>query len=341
MPHYKSLIAITTCNRLDYVKMFFYDYLKFCKASENFDFLIALDGNDNQYIEFCSQNHIPLLYSNEREGVGLSKNRVLKQYPNYDYYFFIEDDVELINTAFFQKQIEIAQQTNIHHFSCGEAFRFYPIVSQKKHYEYSILFTLFGSGVVNFFSKAGLDKVGGWHTEFAKYKRFGHTEHSYRFYNQKLSPAPFAYVEEFENGYFRWHNPQHVTDPKDIERGNGDLAQVESQLIEQKLIFFPLTILSSFNTLTMLNKAEISIPFDYLPSDSFVSKNIKNTFLRQYEKIGLLEQYLNETNENERITQVKKYLQIIDHIMQSTTYRIGSALLFPFQKLKTFISKSK
>ncbi len=339
MSNFKALIAITTCNRLDYVKAFICDYLVFCNSSDEFDFLLALDGNDKKYIEFCNTNRIPLLYSQEREGVGLSKNRVLKQFPNYDYYFFIEDDVELLNSAFFYNQIKIARITNIHHFSSGEAFRFYPMVKRLKSNENSILFTLYGSGVINFFSKEGLQKVGGWHTEFAKYKRFGHTEHSYRFFNQNLCPAPFAYVEEFENGYFRWHNPQHVTNPEGIERGDGDLAQVESLLIEQKLNFFPVSTLSDFFIENIQNNTHLSFSFSYLSSDSFVHKIIKNDFLNQPEKINLLEQYLKETSEIEKDKQIKTYQKIIFDILQSTTYKIGKMILFPLQKIKTIFYK--
>ena len=85
----KSLICITTCNRVSAIKAVIWDYINFCKKNDSFDFLISLDGDDKETVRYCEKHNIPLVYSKVREGVGLSKNRVLKTYSEFDYYFFI------------------------------------------------------------------------------------------------------------------------------------------------------------------------------------------------------------------------------------------------------------
>ena len=117
---------------------------------------------------------------------------------------------------------------------------------------YHIIQAMYGSAQVNFFTKMGLDTVGGFHTEFAKYKRFGHTEHTYRFYHTGLSKYPFQIVEECIEGYFRWNNPKPRT-VVNIKASENNLFMGEEKLIRDKLTFFPLQTLSEYHTINIEN----------------------------------------------------------------------------------------
>ncbi|MGD9991916.1 MAG: hypothetical protein AB7S69_01345 [Salinivirgaceae bacterium] len=238
----KSLVCITSCNRLSDVKKYIWDYINFCNKNEGFDFLLALDGNNEDYIQFCNAYEIPLLYSEEREGVGLSKNRVITKFPNYNYYFFIEDDIELLDSSIFALHIDVSKETGYPHFiSSGiqHIIGSFHTVNNKK-----IIKAEFGGGTFNFFTKAGLIQAGGWHTVFAKHKRYGHTEHTYRFYNAGLQPAPFLLIEETQKMTLI-HPAPHVTQPQKRDVDDRFIKD-EGELFHKKLEHYPVKTLSPY-----------------------------------------------------------------------------------------------
>lgn len=241
----KALITITSCNRLSEVKKFIWDYLKFVNENDNFHFVLAVDGNEQTYIDFCSKFNIPLIYSEEREGVGLSKNRVLTQFPDYDYYFFIEDDVELINSEIFQRSILVHERIEVPHLCYPHGHEPH---NQMNIDSFSIDWFLFGGAQFASYTRQGILKVGGFNTLFAKYKRYGHTEHSYRFFHQNLQPAPFIFPSN-AHAYFLVHDPPSVTIKKADNAkfsANGIIID-EQDMIDQKTNYFPIITISSFS----------------------------------------------------------------------------------------------
>ncbi len=277
----KALVCITSCNRLQEIKKYILPYIDFCNKNHEYDFLLSLDGYDQEYLNFCNQFQIPLLYSDEREGVGLSKNRVLKKFSDYDYYFFIEDDVELFNSNIFQKYIDVSRELNFAHMIVSPPRQFIKSITSN---DTTILLSLFGGGYFNFFTAEGIKKIGGWHTLFSKYKRYGHTEHSYRFYHQELIPAPFVVIKECLN-YLIYHDPPHVTD-LNITSNQNQLIDDEQKLIDEKISFFPVTTLCPFhfNHFNMNNNQYIH---DYLQTHPYrypllSGKERKNCFSEFY-----------------------------------------------------------
>jgi hypothetical protein len=242
-----TLICINTCNRSDRLKAYSYDFIKFCRENDGYDFVISLDGKDKKTIEFCQKYKIPLLYSEEREGVGISKNRVLEKFDYYDYYFFLDDDVELLNGNIFDIHIDVADKCGFYHLSSGEKCRFHGNEQFDDCSGKKIAFYDYGSGVFSFFNRNGLKKVGGLHSEFAKHKRFGHTEHTYRFVHAGLHPQAFITIDECFKEYCAWHNPPSVTSTNGIEVTKNRLARVEQDIIDQKLIFFPINTFSKYS----------------------------------------------------------------------------------------------
>lgn len=250
----KSLICITTCKRVDYLKMIIFPFVAHCNASDKYDFLLAQDGNESEYAVFCDQYNIPMIYSDEREGVGISKNRVLSMFPDYDFYFFIEDDVELLDGSVFDDFIKVYAKTGFPHMSINFLR---DVIKNEIIGEYELQFAYWGGAQFNFFAGTGLKKVGGWHGLFAQYKRYGHTEHTYRFFYQGLQPSPFIAITNI-NQKLMLHNPPHVS----VESGNVNdrtqLIEDEEKLIEQKSCFQPVTTFSPlyFNGYDMsFNKA--------------------------------------------------------------------------------------
>jgi hypothetical protein len=236
-----GLITITTCNRLLEVKKNIVPFLQFCSKNEGFDFVLSLDGEDKDYLEFCDKYNIPLIYSKKREGVGLSKNRVLKLFPNYKYYFFVDDDVEIVDDSIFKIFIEIHKKYDYNHLSYSVNKN--PVLLNK---EEGVIGGFIGSGAFNFFTRKAIEKVGGWHTLFSKYKRYGHTEYSYRIFFKKLNPYPFVAIKNIEK-YILINDPPHVTTPdKSIIKNDNELIKEEQEMINSKQSYFPLKTLSEF-----------------------------------------------------------------------------------------------
>lgn len=244
---WRALVAFTTSSRPQYVKRCLPQLACLCRNDPRLSVIVALDGDDQQTRAFCSQWEVPLIYSDVREGVGLSKNRVLKQFPDFDYYFFLEDDVEVIDGSVFARHVDLMQAGRIHHMSLFTDVRRYVADKESvvqgetiRHYQY-------GGAQLNAFTRAGLERVGGWHPLFASYRRWGHVEHSYRFPRNNLAPAPFNVAATLIDSCI-CHVPPAVTDWTDLAPLEADLiSRPERELMDQELAHVPLQTLSEYH----------------------------------------------------------------------------------------------
>lgn len=236
----KALISIITCNRIGELKKNIIPYMNFAAVNKEYSFVVSLDGCNKEYLDFCNSESIPLIWSDEREGAGLARNRILKLFPEYDYYFFVDDDVELYDLKIFNEIINIHLKTGYHHFSVNHTIG---IVKKEKVEKHKITHTLFGGGYFLFYTAESLKTVGGWHTNFIKYKRYGHTEHTYRVYYSKLNPNPFIFSKQFSKMLIL-NNPVHVSTDENKHNING-LVFEEQNMIDNGQKYFPLTTVSN------------------------------------------------------------------------------------------------
>ena len=240
---YRALVSVTTCRRLPYLRRYLPHLAAFCSSDPRFNLLVALDGTEDDTLAFCREWELPLLYSDEREGVGLSKNRVLERFPDYDHYFFLEDDVEVVDGAAFPAHVEIARASGIHHLSLFARGGVRKPTGESTVAGHRVLHGMYGSANFNYFTREGLERVGGWHPRFAEYRRWGHTEHSYRFYRAGLAPAPFNVAEGLAD-MFIWHFPPHVTAAAHISADDDQIAAPERELMDRELEHVPVTTLA-------------------------------------------------------------------------------------------------
>jgi len=255
----KALICITTASRSQAVKAFVWEYIAFCKRNPEYSFIVSLDGQDDETIAYCKKHKIPLLFSEEQEGVGLSKNRILKEYSDFDHYFFIEDDVELLNDKVFAQHIDTAKELGVQHLSLFPEERIADVLERIKLNDGAwVVCSKYGSAQFNYFTRRGVEKVGGFHTDFAQYRRFGHTEHTYRFVNAGMAEYPFYVVENCLQGWLGWNDPVSVTKVK-VDTINR-LFVGECELIDKKLSFFPITVLSAYKKPESLDLKETKRP---------------------------------------------------------------------------------
>lgn len=244
-PDFSALICITSCQRLPLLRRYLPHYAAFCEADTRFSLLVSLDGTEQEYLDFCAQWDVALLHSAEREGVGLSKNRALEAFPDFDYYFFLEDDVELIDGSVFPAHVELAAASDTHHFSLFERGGVRRPVGESTPAGRRVVHARFGGADFNFFTRHGLERVGGWHPLFAQYRRWGHTEHSYRFPRAGLAPAAFNVAVELSDSFI-WHTPPAVSRIQEIEYDEDQIARPERELMDQELDHVPVATLSPY-----------------------------------------------------------------------------------------------
>jgi hypothetical protein len=243
---FRALVTVTTCRRLDRLRRYLPPLAAFVASDPRFQLLVALDGTEDAYLDFCDEWAVPLVYSDEREGVGISKNRVLERYPDFDYYFFLDDDVEVVDGAVFPAHVRLSRASGIHHFSLFESGGVRKPTGESHIEGLRVVHGMFGGAQFNFFTRKGLDQVGGWHPRFAEWRRWGHTEHSYRFYHAGLAPAPFNVAEDLADTCI-WHSPPAVSAVDALPRNEDQLVEPERELIEERLEHVPVTTLSPYH----------------------------------------------------------------------------------------------
>lgn len=255
---YRALVCITTCQRLAYLRRYLPHYAAFGRRDGRFSLLVSVDGTEEDTLEFCRKWRIPVVYSDKREGVGLAKNRVLKLFPDFDYYFFLEDDVELVDSTVLPLHVQLCKQSGIHHFSLFEQGGARKIIGTSTIGDHRVVHCLFGAASFNFFSGEGLRKVGGWHPAFAQYRRWGHTEHSYRFVQAGLAPAPFNVAEDLGRAFI-WHVPPPVTKVSGVDSDADQIAVPEREILDQRLGYVPVQTLSPvhFNGIPLGAEAQL------------------------------------------------------------------------------------
>lgn len=241
---WRALIAITTCNRLEYVRRYLPHFAAHCVADPRFQLVVAIDGPDAESLAFCDQWDIPAVYSDEREGVGISKNRVLSCFADYDYYFFVEDDVELLDGSVFPAHVTLAQASSVHHFSLFERNGLRRPTAESLIAGRKVRHGMYGGADFNFFTAEGLRAVGGWHPLFARYRRWGHTEHSYRIFRAGLAPAPFNVAADLSDTCI-WHCPPTVTRVEGLAIDGDQIAAPERELMNEQLTHVPVQTLSA------------------------------------------------------------------------------------------------
>ena len=231
---HRSLIAVTTCQRVGLLRRSLPHLARFCVRDPRFALLVSLDGADPDTVEFCARWDVPLLYADEREGVGLSKNRVLERFPSFDYYFFLEDDAELMDGAVFPAHVELSRMTGIHHFSLFGRDGVRRPVGESTVGGHRVMHALYGAAAFNFYTAEGLNRVGGWHPRFASFRRWGHTEHSYRFARVGMAPAPFNVAVDLADTFI-WHSPPAVTRLSGVPVDEDQIAAPERALMDRQL----------------------------------------------------------------------------------------------------------
>ena len=248
-PHpqnWRALAVVTTCAREAYLRRCLPRIAEASVLDPRISVAVSLDGDDPASREFCATWDVPLLHSDTREGVGLSKNRALEFFPDFDYYFFIEDDVEMLDPRVFAIHVEISQALGLHHMSLFERAGIRQPISETHVADQTVVHARYGGAQFNFFTAEGLRTVGGWHPAFAQYRRWGHTEHSYRFSRNHLAPAPFNVAVSLSDRCIV-HSPPSVTSVVNAVLDQDQISAPERELMDLELTYVPLQTLAPYH----------------------------------------------------------------------------------------------
>ncbi len=244
-PRATTLVCMTTCSRPELVGTNLPALIASAREAGDSDVLLAIDGiaehGNPETLDLALGLGVPCVTSDRAEGVGVSKNRVLSLLGGYSYYFFIDDDTEVQSSRAITTHIALHEETGIHHFSLQNPERLLEELNPTTTDSgFVIRHAKFGGGAFNFFTRTALATVGGWHSSFARLRRGGHTEHSYRVFRAGLCPSPFNVVEELM-ATCRWTDPPSVVSIGQLKQpiAGNHLFELENDLIAQSLTWEP------------------------------------------------------------------------------------------------------
>ena len=238
-----TLIVVTTCSRPGQVRSYLPPIARCARELGDADVVLAVDGlseiGNPQSLDAALSCGVRCVVADDAEGVGISKNRVMSLLGGYDFYFFLDDDVELRACRIFSEHVRLHRETGIHHFSLHHPGRLRDELSPTVVDGGGVLrHAMFGGAQFNFFSRTALQRVGGWHPRFAAIRRGGHTEHSYRIYRSGLCPAPFNFVDGLAK-CCRWNEPPSVVRHRGLEVAADQLYELENELIAAHIESMP------------------------------------------------------------------------------------------------------
>lgn len=193
----KVVLAITTYNRLNYLKKCIETWNQYRNKSYTWYLIVADDGSDDGTIEYLKDIQIENVYKyiilNNNTGVHYQTNRILRYCSNLDfnYGFKIDDDVLFLKAGWDDKYINAIEATGYDHlcfFDVGwykgsgkKIYRSNPIVSAEgKLQSYVISKAKEFQGAFWTFTKRVIDNVGYFDTVNFGLRGLGHIDYTYR-----------------------------------------------------------------------------------------------------------------------------------------------------------------
>ena len=243
----RILVAVTTCSRPHLIQSYLEPLKQCVEEVEDADLVVSVDGlsqhGNRRALDFALSMGVSCVASDHSEGVGISKNRVVALLGGYEYYFFLDDDVQVLSGRLFSKHVDLHLETGINHFSLHDPSRLLGELGEPTKVDGGVIrHAMYGGAQVNFFTRRALQRVGGWHPSFAKIRRGGHTEHSHRVYRSRLCPAPFNLFDGLLD-VCRLDDPPPVVNALSTgyKLGANRLFVLENELIEENIAYMPFT----------------------------------------------------------------------------------------------------
>lgn len=235
-------ICISTCDRQD--------YLKACLESlAGVDAIVCVCDDGHTEVNSVVPSGVTILRTDKpRSGVAVNKNNGLRYLldEGCDYIFAIEDDCIIKDHEIFNKYIKASKVTGIQHFNFGpgspwnrkqedptlkgdlsrrmlakQSSKPTPrlVVEYDKNKEVCIALYEHVVGMLSFFTREGLERVGLYDEDF--YNAWEHVEHTYRFIKADLT-TPFWWFADIVGS-------ENYIEGQEGEKANTSLASNEDQ----------------------------------------------------------------------------------------------------------------
>jgi GT2 family glycosyltransferase len=198
-------VGITTFNRFSRFKECFENLVR--NSRDVTEILIVDDCSTvdrdkyDAYFDTILVNNVKVIVNKENSGVAVSKNKIMKYFydKGYDYFFTLEDDINIISPEIFKKYIEASQKTGIHYFNFG-LHGYMNIGLDKAHSINNFDVTLYPQCVGAFsLYTPKLIEIIGYHDE--KFKNaWEHVEYCYRASKEGLT-TPFWQFIDIKNSH--------------------------------------------------------------------------------------------------------------------------------------------
>lgn len=193
----KVVLAITTYNRLDYLKNCIETWNQYRNQDYSWYLIIADDGSEDGTIEYIKNLHIENVHKhvilNNRTGVGYQTNKILRYCSelDFDYGFKIDDDLIFLKKNWDTSYIVAIEATGYDHLCFfdvewhkgfgGEKYRLDPLLSKEGKLQSFILPEVKETqGAFWTFTKRIIDKVGYFDPLNFGFSGLEHIDYTYR-----------------------------------------------------------------------------------------------------------------------------------------------------------------
>ncbi len=211
----KFTLAITTFNRLNYLKACLDSWIQTRSIDVDWTLIIADDGSDDGTTDYLDslkiKNAKVVVIKNKRLGVHQQMNTILNYLEtiDYDFCFKIDDDIAFLKTGWDKLYYEAAIKTGNHHLVfcdenwCKEQFLDKPKIERVLNGRVPMLHT---HGFFYTLTPHVIEKVGFMDVESFGFRGMGHVDYTIRcaragFTNHEFTPWDVPNSNDLYFGY--------------------------------------------------------------------------------------------------------------------------------------------
>lgn len=196
-------LGITTYQRFDRFKECFENVLK---NSRDLSEIIVVEDcstkDKEKYDEYFNNiifNNIIIIRNEQNKGVGYSKNCIMKYFyeHDYDYFFTLEDDINIKTPDVFLKYIECSIKTNYDYINFAMHGTHNPVCTYKikNHYTYKVYPNIVGAFTL--YTPRLIKEIGYHDEEF--FNAMEHVEYTYRASLKGLTTPFWEFIDIVAN----------------------------------------------------------------------------------------------------------------------------------------------
>lgn len=245
------VMAITTYNRLDYLKKCVESFLQTRNAAHSWGLIIADDNSDDgtkEYLEWLQKEHSAIIIQNNRMNIHHQVNSILKKLSemNFDLCFRCDDDVEFLQDGWDDLYWQSIRRTGYDHLVFYDE-NWQPHSNLSQPYRSGNLTANCQpdriQGAFYTLTKEVIDKVGYFDVQQFGASGLGHIDFSFRCSRAGFNVLANPFDVEHSNEYIRLqtiHSYSSATSAKEKSESNSkDAITLKKQLLKMDRVHIP------------------------------------------------------------------------------------------------------